>query len=78
MNKKADRPELPPQRAPEKINWINQPERICGNCHHRDAAKGACHNLISGRWKVGAKDSACARGWYPDVERFPLEKRFHA
>lgn len=75
----------PPEQKPppEPINWHGQPERICGNCQHYRASKtarnrGDCHNLISGRWSCGPGDSACPRGWYPAVDRWPIETIYHA
>lgn len=80
---KRESSSAPLKREPEPVNWHGQPERICGNCQHyraRQAVKerGDCHNLISGTWECGSQDAACRRGWYPAVDRWPIEKIYHA
>lgn len=85
----AKKPEtdLVPEKKKEQpkrldvLNLIGEPERICGNCDHWEISKtakdrGLCHNLISGQWET-KRTSTCARAFYPDCTRFPLEKRYH-
>lgn len=69
-------PAAPLKLPLEQIHWIGEPELRCGNCQHfkKRTAKerGDCHNLISGNWRVWPADAVCKRGWYPDVDRFPI------
>jgi len=75
--------EIPkPKKPPEPIHWPGEPERKCGNCQHWRPLRtvrnrGECHNLISQFMETQEK-SCCARGFYPDVARFPLEDRIRA
>lgn len=69
-----------PKKPPEPIHWHGEPERKCGNCQHwrrleTERHMGNCHNLISNLART-RETSNCARGWYPDVERFPIHKQF--
>lgn len=69
-----------PAEPIEALHWVGEPKRLCGNCEHYERLKagksvGKCHNGISQRFKTSAGDSACLRGFYPDVERFPLHER---
>lgn len=62
-----------PPRPP--LHFVGEPKRTCGNCQH--SRERLCRNGISGRTTVRAADTACDRGFYPDVKRFPLEVRYH-
>lgn len=68
------------------LHWVGEPNRVCGNCQHFEKIPtskqehGYCHNLISGRMSTGGKtgfNETCRRGFYPDIVRFPLEKRLN-
>lgn len=75
--KKADRPELPPQRPRDPPVYAGDMAKTCANCQHYRPGKyiakaGSCHNGISGRLASRAIDG-CAFGFYPSIEMFPLQ-----
>lgn len=80
MKKREKSEELPePKKPVEVLRWPGEPERRCSNCQHwkptkLDPKMGDCHNLIS-QFMQTRETSCCARGFYPDVVRFPIEER---
>ena len=69
----------PPAKYVEIVHYVGEPARICGNCQfwkRPERGYGNCSRPMSGKTRTGSKES-CRHGFYPSVERFPLEKRYH-
>lgn len=81
MDRKKSQEIAEPKKPPEPLQWPGEPERKCGNCQHwrplPTKGKGECHNLIS-QFMETRETSCCARGFYPNVDRFPLADRLAA
>jgi hypothetical protein len=74
---KADRP-VPIQKHRDPPQHAGDMPKTCGNCQHwhprgkLTRQEGNCHNGISGRM-LTRKIDGCAFGFYPSVEKFPLQ-----
>lgn len=74
----TSRPDMPVQKPRDPPMYAGDMPKTCANCEHFAGHGKAprnqyrCRNGISGRMTTRAIDG-CAFGFYPSVDRFPLQ-----